>query len=76
LLGAAHLAGKIDWQNASVDGSFAAGKGYDSQELRKKIRARGIQPKIPRRKWPKRKHGKENGAIGTVFFLQAFVCCG
>jgi len=27
LLGAAHLAGKIDWQNASVDGSFAAGKG-------------------------------------------------
>ena len=26
LLGAAHLAGKIDWQNASVDGSFAAGK--------------------------------------------------
>jgi len=27
LLGAAHLAGKIDWQNASVDGSFTAGKG-------------------------------------------------
>lgn len=27
LLGAAHLAGKIDWQNASIDGSFAAGKG-------------------------------------------------
>lgn len=27
LLGAAHLAGKIDWSNGSVDGSFAAGKG-------------------------------------------------
>ncbi|MBF0502252.1 MAG: IS5 family transposase [Candidatus Riflebacteria bacterium] len=27
LLGAAHLAGKIDWENASADGSFAAGKG-------------------------------------------------
>jgi len=27
LLGAAHLAGKIDWSNGSIDGSFAAGKG-------------------------------------------------
>ena len=27
LLGAADLAGKIDWGNGSIDGSFAAGKG-------------------------------------------------
>ncbi|EKD93348.1 MAG: hypothetical protein ACD_28C00166G0001 [uncultured bacterium] len=27
MLGAAHLAGKIDWDSSSADGSFAAGKG-------------------------------------------------
>lgn len=30
---------------------IAADKGYDSQELRKKMRTKGIKPEIPKRKW-------------------------
>jgi transposase len=30
-------------------------KGYDSRELRNKVRRRGISPMIPRRSWPNRK---------------------
>ena len=36
---------------------IAGDKGYDSQELREKMRARGIKPEIPKRQWkdkPKR----------------------
>jgi len=35
--------------------ALQADKGYDSKELRKKIRRRGITPMIPRRSWPNRK---------------------
>jgi transposase len=32
----------------------AADKGYDSQKFRNKMRARGIKPEIPKRKWKKK----------------------
>lgn len=36
-------------------GALQTDKGYDSRELRNKVRGRGISPMIPRRSWPKRK---------------------
>lgn len=38
--------------------SLQTDKGYDSRELRNKIRRRGISPMIPRRKWKDRKPPK------------------
>ena len=34
---------------------LAGDKGYDSNELRKMLRSRGIRPEIPKRVWPDRK---------------------
>lgn len=36
-------------------GALQTDKGYDSRELRNKVRRRGISPMIPRRSWPNRK---------------------
>lgn len=36
-------------------GALQGDKGYDSREVRNKIRGRGISPMIPRRSWPSRK---------------------
>jgi len=36
-------------------GALQADKGYDSRDLRDKIRKRGISPMIPRRLWPDRR---------------------
>jgi transposase len=36
-------------------GALQTDKGYDSRELRNKVRRRGIAPMIPRRSWPNRK---------------------
>ena len=35
--------------------ALQADKGYDSRELRNRVRSRGIAPMIPRRTWPNRK---------------------
>jgi transposase len=35
--------------------ALQAGKGYDSRDLRNRIRRRGISPMIPRRSWPDRR---------------------
>ena len=34
---------------------LAADKGYDSKELRRELRSRGVRPEIPHRVWPKRR---------------------
>lgn len=39
-------------------GAIQGDKGYDSRELRNRLRRRGITPLIPRRSWPNRKPSK------------------
>jgi IS5 family transposase len=34
---------------------LAADKGYDAKDLRRRLRARGIRPQIPKRVWKRRK---------------------
>lgn len=42
--------------------ALAADKGYDAKDLRRRLRARGIRPQIPKRVWKRR---KPRGRPGT-----------
>ena len=56
-----HLLELIDIQTGKVGrprcrpSQLAADKGYDSKELRKQLKSRGIRPEIPKRVWKDRK---------------------
>lgn len=57
---------------------LAADKGYDSKELRAKLRERSIRPEIPRRVWLKRRQPpgrKLNRRVARYVVERAFSWC-
>lgn len=55
LLAQVKIFGKRQGRPRSCPDIIEADKGYDSQKLREKLRAKGIQPIIPRRVWKNRR---------------------
>ena len=51
---------------------LAADKGYDSKELRRELRSRGIRPEIPHRSWPNRrkKRGRKPERLVSRFVVE------